>query len=226
MRAPVSVIIPTLNAEGALAACLAALFEGLQSGVIRELIVVDGGSVDGTGEMAAEAGAVVLHAAPSRGGQLRAGAAAAGGEWLLFLHADTCLEPGWSGAVVDHMAASQAAGYFRLRFDAGGLAARVVAGWANLRSHLFGLPYGDQGLLVPRVLYERCGGFADMPLMEDVAMARALRGQLRGLDAIAVTSAEKYRRGGWIRRGLRNLWTLARYFAGVSPDTLAESYRR
>ncbi|MGX9351623.1 TIGR04283 family arsenosugar biosynthesis glycosyltransferase [Shimia sp. W99] len=226
MRAPVSVIIPTLNAEGALAACLAALFEGLQSGVIRELIVVDGGSDDGTAAMAEEAGAVVLRTAPSRGGQLRAGGAAAEGEWLLFLHADTCLEPGWSEAVMAHMAASGEAGYFRLRFDAGGVAARVVAGWANLRSRLFGLPYGDQGLLVSRARYEQSGGFADMPLMEDVAMARALRGQMRGLDAMAVTSAEKYRRAGWMRQGARNLWTLARYFAGVSPETLAENYRR
>ncbi|MEO0864971.1 MAG: glycosyl transferase, partial [Pseudomonadota bacterium] len=115
------------------------------------------------------------------------------------------------------------AGYFRLSFDRGG---RVVARWANLRSRLFGLPYGDQGLLVPRRLYNRVGGYPDIPLMEDVALARALRGQLKPLDAVAVTSADKYRRQGWLRRGTRNLWTLARFFAGTDPETLAAAYRR
>ncbi len=226
MRAPVSVIIPTLNARDALPGCLSALFEGVRSGVIRELILVDGGSRDGTIALGQEAGAQVIRAAPSRGGQLRAGADAARGDWLLFLHADTCLGEGWSEVVLAHLEAETRAGYFRLRFDDGGLAARIVAGWANLRARLFGLPYGDQGLLVSRALYEARGGYGDMPLMEDVALARALRGAVGPLDAVAVTSAEKYRRQGWVRRGGRNLWTLTRYLMGVSPERLARAYRR
>ena len=101
-----------------------------------------------------------------------------------------------------------------------------VAGWANLRSRGLGLPYGDQGLLIHRQIYDAAGGYRDMALMEDVALARALRGQLRGLDHDAVTSASKYQKQGWLRRGARNLWTLARYGAGVSPDRLAQAYRR
>lgn len=225
MRAPVSVIIPTLDAAEALPECLATLMEGLEAGLIRELILSDGGSSDATGALGQAWGAEVLHGAPSRGGQLRRGCAAARGDWLLILHADTRLQPGWSGAVRDHLRAHDRAGWCRLKFDGGGLRPRLVSAWANLRSHL-GLPYGDQGLLVSRELYERAGGYPDIPLMEDVAIVRALRGKLMPLDATAVTSAAKYRRQGWLRRGAANLLTLLRYMSGADPEVLARGYRR
>ncbi len=222
MPAPISVIVPTLNAGRSLPGCLAALVEGLDAGLIAELIVSDGGSEDDTLAVADAWGANFVKGAPSRGGQLRRGCADARGAWLLVLHADTQLAPGWSDAVRTHLGQGKA-GYFQLAFDRGG---QIVARWANLRSRLLGLPYGDQGLLIPRGLYDRVGGYPDIPLMEDVAVARALRGQLMPLDAMAVTSAEKYRQQGWIRRGARNLWTLARYFGGVDPERLAAAYRR
>lgn len=225
MRAQISVIVPTLNAEPALAACFGALMEGLDAGLIRELIVSDGGSTDASGAVAQAWGAQVLHGAASRGGQLRRGIEAAQGEWLLVLHADTALSAGWTDAVRAAMADQQTAGWFRLAFDHGGVAATLVAGWANLRSRL-GLPYGDQGLLIHRDLYAAVGGYPDQPLMEDVALARALRGRLTPLDSIAVTSAAKYRHQGWVRRGARNLWTLIRYAAGVPPARLARDYSR
>lgn len=221
MPAPISVIIPSLDAADTLPAALASLVEGLEAGLIRELIVADGGSKDGTGAIAQAWGGEVLSAAPSRGGQLRQGCAAARGAWLLILHADTRLSPGWAEVVTHHMRGEKA-GWFRLRFDRGGA---LVARWANLRSRL-GLPYGDQGLLLPKDLYEAVGGYPDQPLMEDVAIARALRGKLCAIDAVAVTSAEKYRQQGWVRRGARNLWTLARYAMGAPADELARAYRR
>ncbi|MBD3662796.1 TIGR04283 family arsenosugar biosynthesis glycosyltransferase [Sulfitobacter sp. TSTF-M16] len=224
MRAPISVIIPTLNAVDALPGCLGALMEGLDAGLIREVIVSDGGSRDATGATAQAWGAEVLHGPASRGGQLRRGCAAAKGDWLLILHADTQLGEGWPKAVRPHLE-GELAGWFRLSFAGGGLAAALVAAWANLRSR-FGLPYGDQGLLIPRRLYDVVGGYCDQPLMEDVALARTLRGKLTGLPATAITSAEKYRTQGWMRRGTRNLWTLARYFAGASPEQLAARYDR
>lgn len=225
MRAQVSVIIPTLNAEPALRACLTALMEGLEHGLIRELIVSDGGSADATGAVAQAWGAQVVHGPASRGGQLRRGVAAAQGDWFLILHADTVLEEGWSQTVLAHLADPKRAGWFQLAFDGRGMAAGFVAGWANLRSRA-GLPYGDQGLLIHRDLYDAIGGYADQPLMEDVAIARRLRGRLTPLDAVAVTSAAKYRRDGWVRRGLGNLSTLLRYFAGASPEQLAGRYNR
>lgn len=222
MTAPISVIIPTLNAAHALPGCAAALLEGVHAGLIGELIVSDGGSSDATLTIADELGAQIVTGPPSRGGQLRRGAAAAGRPWLLVVHADTQLAPGWAALAQAHLTTGQA-GYGWLRFDRGG---RAVAGWANLRSRAFGLPYGDQALLIPRGLCDSVGGYPDQPLMEDVALARALRGRLRPAGFTAVTSAEKYRQHGWLRRGARNLWTLARYRFGVSPERLADSYRK
>lgn len=225
MRAPVSVIIPTLNAQVDLPRCLEALMEGLEAGLIRELIVSDGGSDDATGALAQAWGAQVLDGPPSRGGQLRRGCAAAQGDWLLILHADSVLQTGWSETVRAHVMTSPKAGWFKLRFDTVGLPAWLVAGWANLRSRL-GLPYGDQGLLISRALYDAVGGYPEQPLMEDVAIARALRRQLVGLATVAVTSASKYQHQGWLRQGARNLWTLIRYFAGRDVERLAKGYRK
>jgi rSAM/selenodomain-associated transferase 2 len=225
MWAQISVIVPTLNAESSLAACFGALMEGVEAGLIRELIISDGGSTDATGAVAQAWGAEVVHGPASRGGQLGRGAELAQGEWLLIVHADTVLAQGWSAAVIAHLAHKDQAGWFPLAFDQRGMAAGIVAGWANLRSRA-GLPYGDQGLLIHRNLYDAVGGYPDQPLMEDVAIARALRGCLVTLDGLAVTSAAKYRAQGWVRRGARNLWTLIRYAAGASPEVLAQSYRK
>ncbi|WP_224826556.1 TIGR04283 family arsenosugar biosynthesis glycosyltransferase [Cognatishimia sp. MH4019] len=225
MRAPLSIIIPTLNAEAGLPETLASLTEGLRAGIIREVVVSDGGSTDGTLRVADAAGAVVVTGAPGRGGQLRRGVTASGGDWLLVLHADTVLEPGWCDVVQEAMAQARA-GYGTLRFRADGFAPRFVAGWANLRSRVLGLPYGDQGLLVSRAAYGAAGGYPDIPLMEDVALARALRGQLSPLGFIAQTGAERYLQGGWVRRGWRNLVTLVRYLLGADPEVLAQAYRR
>ncbi|MBB3993056.1 hypothetical protein GGR95_000675 [Sulfitobacter undariae] len=225
MRAQISVIVPTLNTEATLASCFGALMEGLDAGLIRELIVSDGGSEDASGAVAQAWGAQVVHGPASRGGQLQRGVAAAQGEWLLILHADTVLSKGWTDAIRRKILDKETASWFSLAFDQGGGAARLVAGWANLRSRM-GLPYGDQGLLIHRDLYTAVGGYLDQPLMEDVAIARALRGRLTRIDAQAVTSADKYRQQGWLRRGGRNLWTLVRYVAGTSPERLAQAYRR
>ncbi len=226
MPAPVSIVIPTLNAGAELPACLEHLMEGLSAGLICELIISDGGSQDETRAIAQAAGAEWISGAPSRGGQLRRACAVARGEWLLVLHADTRLAPGWADAVAQHLETGQGLpAYFRLRFRASGVMPALVAGWANLRSRLFGLPYGDQGLLIRRDTYVAAGGYPDQPLMEDVALARRLKG-LTALPSTALTSAVRYQRAGWLRRGGRNLWTLARYFLGATPERLAKSYSK
>ena len=227
MPAPISVVIPTLNAAPELAASIHAMFEGLDDGLIRDLIISDGGSGDDIGALAGALGATLITGPAGRGGQLARGAAAARGEWLLFLHADTRLAKGWSHACLKHLAdRPDKAGYFRLAFRSDARAAKLVATWANLRSAIFGLPYGDQGLLISRAVYDRAGGYPDLPLMEDVALARRLRGNLVALAVTAETSADRYIRQGWLNRGGRNLWTLARYFAGVPPAKLARDYRQ
>lgn len=221
MAAPISVVIPTLNAATALPGCVASLMEGVEAGILREVVISDGGSTDATKAIAGGIGARLVTGPASRGGQLRRGCAAAQGPWILLLHADTQLAPGWAEAARAHMLTGQA-GWGTLRFDRGGA---FVAGWANWRSRSLGLPYGDQSLLLPHSLLNEVGGVPDLPLMEDVALARALKGQLAPAGFTAVTSAEKFRTQGWVRRGARNLWTLARYFTGTSPDELAKAYR-
>jgi rSAM/selenodomain-associated transferase 2 len=224
MRAPISVIVPTLDAGIGLHNTLSCLMDALEIGLIREVIVSDAGSMDQTLEIAKDWGAKVVSGVPSRGGQLRRGCEAAKGEWFLVLHADTVLSDDWVNAAVRHLQTSDA-GWFDLQFDGGGVKGWLVSLWANMRSRI-GLPYGDQGLLVSRTLYEAVGGYRDIPLMEDVALVRALRGKLRRINATAKTSAVKYQTQGWIKRGVCNMITLLQYFSGTDPEELAARYRR
>lgn len=228
LPAPVSVVVPTLNAAPDLGPMLGALSEALFDGLIREVIIADGGSTDGIRAISEATGARLVEAPPGRGTQLAAGCRAAEGAWLLVMHADTLLPEGWSRHVRQHIArCPDRAGWFRLRFDQEGAWPRLVAGWANLRARLLALPYGDQGLLIPRSLYDAAGGYREVPLMEDVDLVRRIgRRRLRGIAAFVTTSAARYRREGWFRRGARNLATLALWRLGVPPARLARIYER
>ena len=221
----ISVIIPTLDAAEELPGTLAALAE---SGLLREIIVSDGGSRDDTVAIAAAAGAHVVTGPHGRGIQLIAGAAAATGDWLLFLHADCRLAAGWERAAAEFIArpdASGPAGYFTFALDDPDPAARRLERIVAWRCRVLGLPYGDQGLLIARGLYEAVGGFAPIPLMEDVDLIRRLgRGRLAPVGAQAISSARRYRRDGYLRRPLRNLLCLSLYFAGVPPRRIARLY--
>ncbi|NNF90748.1 MAG: glycosyltransferase [Boseongicola sp.] len=226
MPAPLSVVIPTLNAAAELPATSTSLLSGATDGLIRELILSDGGSTDETKAVASQLGAVWLEGPPGRGSQITRAVAVASAPWLLILHADTHLSPEWAGVVQQHMNDHPGkAGYFNLRFRAKGMAPCLVASAANVRSRRLGLPYGDQGLLISHALLDRIGGIPELPLMEDVALARRLRGRLLPLDAVALTSAERYQSRGWLRQSCRNLSTLVRYLLGADPEKLAERYR-
>jgi rSAM/selenodomain-associated transferase 2 len=209
------------------AACLPATFAALATAG-AELVVVDGGSADGTAAIARADGARVVTAPRGRGSQLAAGAVAAGGDWLLFLHADTRPEPGWVEAVRGFIAApdnANRAGYFRFALDDPAPEARRLERAVAWRCRVLALPYGDQGLLLSRALYEAIGGFRPLPLMEDVDLVRRLgRRRLVALPAAALTSAERWRRDGWGRRSARNLLCLALWFLGVPPRLIRKLY--
>ncbi|MEM1278011.1 MAG: TIGR04283 family arsenosugar biosynthesis glycosyltransferase [Pseudomonadota bacterium] len=228
MTAPLTIVIPTLEAAKRIGPCLGALSSGVFDGLIREVILVDGGSKDEIGDIAEATGATFLTSPRGRGGQLRLGAAHASTEWLLFLHADTVLQPGWIEAIRNHIDhRPEKAGYFDLRFDQDGLMPTLTAGWANWRSRLFALPYGDQALLIPRRFYKDLGGHPQIPLMEDVALVRRIgRRRLAPLKTTAITSAARYREQGWIRRGLRNLVTLFLFQLGTPPEKLVAWYEK
>ncbi len=224
-----SIVIPALDAAATLAPALAALEEGRAAGLVREVLVVDGASRDGTSGLAEAAGAKVVEAgATGRGRQLVAGAQAAAGDWLLFIHADTRLSAGWSEAVGRFLAdpdKAERAGYFPLALDDPAPQARRIERLANWRARRLGLPYGDQGLLIARRFYDRVGGYRPLPLMEDVELVRRIgRRRLVALAGRAVTSAARYRRDGWWARPLRNLTLLTLYFLGLPPAWLRRLY--
>ncbi|WP_137178876.1 TIGR04283 family arsenosugar biosynthesis glycosyltransferase [Roseomonas sp. AR75] len=220
--AGLSVVIPALNAARTLPGAVAALGR-----LPAEIVVVDGGSTDATAAAAKERGARLLAAPRGRGVQIAAGVAAAAGPWLLILHADTRLAPGWEAAVREAMRNPGRAGYFRFALDDHSPAARRLERAVAWRCRKLALPYGDQGLLIHRDLLTSVGGMRPLPLMEDVDLVRRLgRARLAPLDAAAVTSAERWRREGYLRRSARNLSCLALWFLGVPPRMIQSVYSR
>ena len=224
-----SIVIPALNEAARLPATLAALSTPAEGGgEALEILVSDGGSQDATADLAREAGALVVTGAQGRGAQLAAGAAAARGDWLLFLHADTRLAPGWRAAAAAFMADPanrQRAGYGRFCLDDPHPRARRLEKRVAWRCRRFGLPYGDQGLLICRNFYRALGGYRPLPLFEDVDLVRRIgRKRLVPLDTDAATGAERFLQAGYRRRSARNLALLSLYLMGAPPDWLARLY--
>jgi rSAM/selenodomain-associated transferase 2 len=214
-----SVIIPVYRDAGALARTLAGTdFSG------AELIV---SSVSGDDSVApvrlAHAQALWIEAPRGRATQMNAGAAVARGEWLVFLHADTCLPRGWKRAIELAGRDSRVnAGCFRFALDSASTKARILEIGVRARVALLGLPYGDQALFVRRDAFVALGGYADLPIMEDVDLVRRLRrkGRLYRSPLAATTSARRWERDGWLRRTARHLTLILLYFCGVSPARL------
>ncbi|HEX8392387.1 MAG TPA: TIGR04283 family arsenosugar biosynthesis glycosyltransferase [Longimicrobium sp.] len=222
----ISIIIPALNEAEGIADTLAALAPLRARG--HQVIVADGGSADGTAELARPLADVVVAAPRGRAWQQNAGAAAADGGVLLFLHADTRLPPDADRLIADGLAASGAGwGRFDLRLTGRAPMLRVVERMISLRSRATGIATGDQAIFVRRVWWERAGGFADIPLMEDVALSTTLRrmGRPLCLRATVTTSSRRWERGG-IWRTILLMWRLRLAWAlGADPERLASRYR-
>lgn len=221
-----SVIVPTLDEESHVRGALASARRAL--GEDAELLVVDGGSRDGTLKQARDA-TRVLRSPPGRGRQLRRGAEAAVGEVLVFLHADTRLPPESGRAISRALASGAVAGChaFALARDGDGLLSRALERGVTLRSRLFRTATGDQAIFTTREALERAGGVPDQPLFEDVELVRRLRrvGEFRVLEVAARTSARRWERRGYGRTMLEHAGLRLAWWLGAPPDRLAAWYR-
>jgi len=219
-----SIVMPVLNEASGIAAALTALAPLRARGA--EVIVVDGGSGDGTAELARPLADRLLGAPRGRASQMNAGAAAANGDVLLFLHADTSLPVEADRLVLDGLARSgREWGRFNVSFDGGG-ALRLVALMMNWRSRLTSIATGDQAMFMRRVAFDKVGGFPTIALMEDVALSARLKRVSRPLclTARVSTSGRRWRRHGTLRTILL-MWLLRlRYFLGADPARLARAY--
>ncbi len=221
----ISVIIPTLDEAELIGTTLSAL-DGSDN---VEVIVVDGGSIDGTMEVARSFGAQVLDGSRGRGAQMNAGAARASGRVLLFLHADTLLPSGWADRVREAISEPKTVGgAFELRLDTVLPGSRLIERLANLRSRLLQMPYGDQAIFVRADLFRRIGGFPNAPLMEDFDFVRRLRreGNLKIITCSVTTSARRWKRLGVLRATLMNQAVILAHLAGVSPHFTGRFYER
>ena len=222
----ISVIVPVLDEAGGIGQSLQPLQVLRGRGI--EIIVVDGGSRDGTRDAAAPLCDRILDAPRGRARQMNAGAGAAAGRVLLFLHADTRLPSGWSGMVRDALEdRSREWGRFDVRLDGAHPMLRIVERAMNLRSRLSGIATGDQAIFATRAAFRAAGGFPDVALMEDVALSRALRARSRPacLRPAVVTSSRRWERHGIVRT-IVLMWRLRlEYALGADPERLARLYR-
>jgi rSAM/selenodomain-associated transferase 2/rSAM/selenodomain-associated transferase 1 len=220
-----SIIIPTLNEANAIEETITRLPQSEQV----EIVVVDGGSSDGTDKMARKLGARVLSTAPSKAEQMNAGAVEARGQVLLFLHADTRLPEKFEEKVLTAVARKgYCAGAFTLGIDSEDWGLRFIEWVANWRARFFKLPYGDQALFVSRDLFLEIGGFADYPIMEDFELILRLKkkGKIAILPESVKTSPRRWQNLGVLKTWFLNQIIIGAYFIGIPPQRLARWYRR
>ena len=222
----VSIIIPALNESATLEASLMPLQAWRAAG--HELILVDGGSSDNTAGLARSLVDKVLDSAPGRARQMNLGAQAASGDILLFLHADTTLPSRGYELILQALTPPCRWGRFDVRLTGHHWLLRVVERMMNWRSCLSGIATGDQGIFVEHVLFDRLGGFPDLPLMEDIALSKHLKreaGRPACVHTPLITSSRRWEQYGIVRTILL-MWRLRlAYFLGVSAQQLATQYR-
>jgi rSAM/selenodomain-associated transferase 2 len=220
-----SVIVPVLDEAAGIAAALSALAPLRRRGI--EVVVVDGGSRDGSAELARPLADLVLRAPRGRGAQMNAGAAAASGDAFLFLHADTRLPPEADRLVLDGLRdGGWQWGRFDVRIEGRSPLLAVVAGFMNWRSLATGIATGDQAMFVTRAAFAAAGGFPDIALMEDVALSRRLKRISRPLclTARVTASGRRFDERGVLRTVLL-MWRLRlEFFLGAEPAALARRY--
>jgi rSAM/selenodomain-associated transferase 2/rSAM/selenodomain-associated transferase 1 len=224
-RKNISIIIPALNEADNIETTLSALTDR----AAIEVILVDGGSNDGTADLAKSCGAKVLTAAPSKAGQMNAGAKAATGDVLLFLHADTQLPEHFEEPILSALSQNGvSAGAFQLCIGADAKGLRFIERVANWRSRRLQAPYGDQGIFVTKALFYDIGGYPEITILEDFELIRRLRhnGKIAILNQSVIVSPRRWLNLGIFKTWILNQIMIAGYLLGVSPQNLSRWYRR
>ncbi|TXT31858.1 MAG: family 2 glycosyl transferase [Rhodocyclaceae bacterium] len=219
-----SIIIPVLNEANGIVQVLERLQDFRSQGA--EVIVVDGGSADGTAERARTLADCVTTSLRGRGLQMNVGAALAKGEILLFLHADTLLPPSALALVSEAVSNGACWGRFDARIEGSISGLGMVAFMMNWRSRLTGIATGDQAIFVTREAFQRHGGFPAIPLMEDIVFSNWMReeGTPACLSEKVTTSGRRWEKHGLLRTILMMWWLRLRFFLGASPNDLARAY--
>lgn len=223
--AKISIVIPTFNEAENIQDAIAST----QPSTNIEVIVVDAGSQDDTVAIAQSLGVKVILSSPGRALQMNAGAVAASGEILLFLHADTRLPAGFD--VMIRTALQQpgtVAGAFNLRIDASGWGLRLVEWGVKMRSHLWQMPYGDQAIFITKDIFHKIGCFPELPIMEDFELIRRLHriGKITIIQELVLTSARRWVRKGILQTTLINQIVIIAYLWGISPERIRSWYRQ
>ena len=223
----ISIVMPVRNEAAVIEGTLSALEHWRRQG--HEIVVVDGSSTDATATIATPLCDRIIATVGCRAIQMNAGAVAASGDLLLFLHADTVLPANAQAELqrINHNS-QEYWGRFDVRLDARSSIYRVIETLMNWRSRISGIATGDQAIFVTRTLFERSGGFPSIALMEDVALSAKLRALSTPicLSARVTTSARRWQRDGVVVTILRMWWLRAAFFFGVSPDRLRAVYDR
>ncbi len=222
--ARLSVIVPMLNEESAIAATLRALRAGAPD---AEIVVIDGGSSDRSAELARPLCDILITAERGRAAQMNAGAARASSDVLAFVHADTLVPPTFARDIGMALADSRVVGgRFDVRLDDPHPLCVLIGFLINARSRISRTATGDQAIFVRRSVFEQLGGFPPIPICEDLDLARRMKraGRIACLTAKVVTSARRWRERGIIRTAITMWMIRALYLAGVSPTRLARLY--
>ncbi len=221
MKNKITIIIPTLNASKTIRSTLRSVSKDFTN-----IIIVDANSEDNTIQIAKKYKVKIIKSTANRGKQLHLGALSSNTDWILFLHADTKLSKNSFEEIKNFIKIKpNKVGYFKLKFNTQNSFAAILERIVYFRNIIFKLPYGDQGLLISKSLYNKIGGFKPLPIMEDVNIIKRIAAKnLILINSHVITDASKYIKNGWMKKSILNFICLSLYFIGYDINKIHKIY--